>query len=481
MEEERKYTLKELREMANILKHDVTGSPIGTQVAHGPAYEGLPSAGLFSRPGPRPNMFSTNVQPAGLMDVLPIHTTIITNPEYEILTGVTSARGDNATSFCAPAAKAGFLKSCIQTARFGEMMMETDTVVINKTGGRLNFGDTDRNLMNPKNIPAYLPDLLRRARNINSQDWFQLFAMATQMMRAMEEVVFTGNHTLSSANTVKGFIKEFDGLDRLIKTGHVDAETDTACAAVDSIVEDWGDNDLSATVNGDTFVQLAANLFYVLEQLANDSGLSAAGPTTWALMLYPDMFYALTRVWPCLDMLAGCSIVIDGANINASNNIDGEAQRRLQDDMYMNRYLPIDGKRIPVILSQGVPIEASGNGFSGPMYIVPLAVMGGYETLYIEGFKQDNPEAMAMATLTGDDGYKTFNDGFWAAASSRTKFCMEYAFAAQPRLILETPWLAARIDGINFRLNRYSRQFRPGDPYYANGGVTIRYADTLYS
>jgi hypothetical protein len=58
---------------------------------------------------------------------------------------------------------------------------------------------------------------------------------------------------------------------------------------------------------------------------------------------------------------------------------------------------------------------------------------------------------------------------------------MEYAFAAQPRLILETPWLAARIDNVKFKLNRYSRQFRPSDPYYKNGGVTIRYSENLYS
>ena len=481
MPEPKSYTLKELQELRDIiLKHDTTGSPAGTQVAHGPSYAGLPSAGLFTRPGSRPDMFGTNVMPAGLMDVLPLRTTLITNPEYDILTGFTGARGSNAADFCSPAAKAGFAKICTQVARFGEMFMQTDAVVINKTGGRLNFADTDKNLLNPQALPSYLPDLLRRTRNINSQDWFQLYGLAVQMVRALETVVFTGNHALTPANAELGFIKEFDGLDLLIKTGHVDAATDTACAAVDSIVVDWGGADISETVDGDTMVQTLANVLYNLFQLAIDSNM---GNVQFALLMYPDMFYALTRIWPCLDLLAGCDTLLANlGNGSTLSNISADQQRRMQDEMFMGRYLPVDGKRIPVITSQGIPLTDSGNGFSAPFYLVPLTVMGGYETLYVEGFNQGNAEASAMANLTGSNAnYATFNGGFWAAATAQKMMCMEYGFAAQPRLILETPWLAARFDDVKFKLNHYSRQFRPSDPYYKNGGVTIRYSEQLYS
>lgn len=477
--EERMYTLKELQEISNILKHDTAGNVASTQVAHGPAYAGLPSAGLFSRPGSRPDMFGTELMPAGLMDVLPIKMTNITNPEYDILGGRTGPRGSNATSFCTTGPKAGYATLCTQVARFGEMMMETDNAVIVKTGGRVNFADTDRKLLNPQSIPSYLPDILRRATNFNTLDWMQLYGVAIQMMRTLESVVFTGNHALSPANAEIGFIKEFDGLDQLVKTGHVDAPTDTACEFADSIIVDWGDTPINENVDGDSIVQALAGAIYELVQMAEDQGM---GATTWALLMHPDMFYALTRIWPCLDMLAGCDLVIDGvANLNASNNISADMQRKLQSDMYTGRYLPVDGKSIPVITSRGIPLTDSGNGFSGPFYVVPMTVLGGYETLYLEGFKQDNPEALAWATLAGSDGVAFFNDGLYALASSRTKFCMEYALASQPRLILETPWLAAAFQGVNFRLNRYSRSNRPGDPYYKGGGVTIRYSEKLYS
>lgn len=478
--EERQYTMKELQALREILKHDTTGTVAGTQVAHGPAFDGAPGAGLFSSPGPRPEMFSTLISGGGLMDVLPLYTTNITNPQYDILTGITASRGPNATSFCTTPARAGLAKLCTQTARFGKMFMKTDTVVVNEVGGRLNYADTDRVLLNPASLPSYLPDILRKTRNINSQDWFQLYTLATAMIRALKKVSFTGDHATTPAAAEIGFIKEFDGLDALIKTGHMDAETDQLCPAADSILVDWGDADVSATVNGDTFVQMLANVMYVLFQMAIDMNM---GNVKFALIMYPDLFYAITRVWPCLDMLAGCSIVVGGeANLNASNNIDGVTQRALQDDMFRGRYLPVDGVRIPVITEQGVPLEDSGDGYSSSIYIVPLTVMGGYPVLYYEGFDQGNVEATAMANLTGSNSnYMTSNKGFWAAAAAQTLMCMEYAFASQPRLILETPWLAARIDNVKFKLNRYSRQMFPGDPYHYNGGVTIRYPDQLYS
>lgn len=475
--EERRYTLKELQEISQILKHDISGSTSNTQLPHGPTYAGLPNAGLFSRPGSRLEMFGTNIAPVGLMDFLPIKSSVLTNPQYDILTGFTGARGTNANNMCETGARAGLAKICTQTAQFGEFKMTTDPIIINKAGARINVADGDRKLMNPQNLPAYLPDVLKQTRNINSVDWFQLYAMGIQAMRVMETVVFNGNHTQTPAQAELGFIREFAGLDLLIKTGHVDAISGNACAAVDSIVDDWGDAAYTATVEGDTIVQRIALIFHALMTNAKNMGLL---PVQWALVMYDDLFFALTRVWPCLDMLAGCSVVINGANINSSSNIDGATQRKMQDEMYNGQFLWIDGNRVPVITSQGVPLENAGGGFSSTIYFVPLTVLGGYEVLYIEGFDQGNPEIMSANSLVGADDYRAMNGGFWAMTYSRTHFCKEYTIASQPRLLLETPFLAARLDGVNFSLNHYSRQFRPSDPYWVDGGATTRFADDLY-
>lgn len=470
MPEERKYTLKELREMSEILKHDITGT-IGsaTQVAHGPSYVGLPAAGLFSRPGSRAEMFSANVMPMGLMDVLPIKTSIYTNPQYDILTGFTGARGSNANNFCEPGPRAGLAKLCTQTAQFGKFKMKTDPIIINETGARINVSDADRKLMNPQALPSYLPDVLKQTRNINSQAWFMLYALGMQSIRAMETVVFTGNRTKSPGAAELGFIREFDGLDLKIKTGHVDAISGNVCPAADSIVDDWDDNLISATFEGDSIVQRIASIYYALKSNAKNMGLL---PVQWALSMYDDLFFALTRIWPCLDVLAGCNI--------GNANIDAETQRKLQNEMYSGGFLWIDGDRVQVITSQGAPLTNVGTGFSTTIYFVPLTVLGGYQVTYIEGFDQANGEALEANNLVGADDYRTMNGGFYAMTYSRTEFCKEYTVATQPRLILETPWLAARLDGVNFNVNHYSRQFRPSDPYHRNGGATIRYADVLY-
>lgn len=70
-------------------------------------------------------------------------------------------------------------------------------------------------------------------------------------------------------------------------------------------------------------------------------------------------------------------------------------------------------------------------------------------------------------------GYKTLNDGLWAVTERSAGFCEELHFGARFRLILETPFLAGRLDNIIYSNRAPIRNAQPGDSFWhADGGRT---------
>jgi hypothetical protein len=65
------------------------------------------------------------------------------------------------------------------------------------------------------------------------------------------------------------------------------------------------------------------------------------------------------------------------------------------------------------------------------------------------------------------------NNGMFLVGSRSTGLCKEYHFQARMRLILETPFLAGRLDDIRFTFRAPIRNSDPADTYYyADGGRT---------
>lgn len=429
------------------------------------------TGGVLARPGITPGMFSAIPAIVGsLLAMLFSGTTNLINPEYEVFTGVQASTGSNPTSFCGTPPLAGNIKVGTTRASFGEFFMGTEKIELNKAGGRVNVGDMDRVLLN--NIAsqsAILPDILR-APDINTEIGLFIYRFGIAAMRVMSRVLFTGNNTLSNANTETGFIKEFDGFDRLIKTGYVDLESGNAITAMDSIVKDF--NNVDATVAANGIVDLIAQLDYQLTDLARRTGLE---PLQFGLAMRPDLFWALTQVWPCSYLTNHCGVADD---TTGRVLVNGSEQVQMRDAMRTGSFLWVNGKQVAVFLEDGIEQEVQGVGFATTIYFVPITA-GGNRVTYVEGFDQENTGITAFRDAAGINNYRTSNGGLWAVTSRQTGFCYELLFAAQPRLVMRTPFLAARIENVVYKLTHgYSRSPMADEPYFVNGG---RYVTTPYA
>lgn len=469
-EEQKQYTVQELEALGVIQKHDVSTINLGSQVAHGPQYNGLPSSGLLAGAGPRREMWHTVVRPKGLAAQLYAGVTNITNPQFDILTGVFGPTGTNPSNFCGNPPKAGLAKLCTHSAQFGKAMWATDQNVLNMVGGRVNAADQDRSLLNTlAQDNALVPDPLKAAGvDLNSTLGLQLFRLFINMERAMERVLFRGNRSTAAASTEVGFIQEFDGFDRLIKTGYQDAITAVVCPSTDSIVENWGSVDVTATVGGGSIVDMITSIAYGLRTNAEKMGMN---PVSWILVMDPDLFYRLTMLWPCSYITNGCASTTSNVQ-----TVDAPFQIQMRDDMRTGHYLWIDGEQWPVQLTNGMTITDVAAAKASTIYFIPVSAMGRQVT-YLEGFDQGNSEIQEFIRQGAD--YRVFNGGLWAMTWQRTNFCLEQVYAMQPRLIMETPYLAARLDNVAYTLRRPSRDPFPTDSHYVNGGRTVNLQPTL--
>lgn len=466
---EQQFTVAETQKMIDAglfgtaEKHTATNNP-SASVPHGLWFR-QNVAGLFTRPGAEPGMFSTLTQPDGIfLNALRGTSALTVMPEYDIFSGVLGCQGSNGSDFCSDAPSAGFGKLCTTSSRFGAMWIKTHQVELNKIGGRINRADVDKNLINNPLVYPFMPEIVTRARNINSQLGFETMALGVTTHRWLTHVIFHGVYGMQGGNAHCGFNMEFDGFDRLIRTGYLDIVSGNHCSSADSRVINWLNNLACGTLQGYTLVDTMSWLMNYLQQKADAQGLT---PTDWVVAMHPNLFNALVQCWPCDYNTAGCNM----RDTNSERTVTGTELTNARDMMRQGSFLPVNGANLPVWQTSAIGETVNGAGFSSPLYVIPLSSLG-MKTTYLEWFNQNNADIQEYVGADRNIHYTSMNDGFWAMTDSQQRMCQEWYFAAQPRLIMRTPWLAARIENINYgaAFNLFQDSPYPGDIYHRDGG-----------
>jgi hypothetical protein len=457
-------------------KHDVLSPSPNIQVPHG-FFQNQNVPGLFTRPGADADMFAAFVMPTAgqFLSALYRGVTNIDNPEYDIISGVKAGSGTNATDYCGDAPTAGEVKLCTTRATFADFFIKVRQANLAKTGGRINNSDVNRNLVNRPDLFPLIPDVLQRAQNPNTTLGLALFSLGVHMSRVLMRTLFHGSTANTGNNAELGFIREFNGFDRLITNTVVDVEGNT-CAAARSTIFNWGNADVGGTVQSGSITDIVAGIMYQLIALADDSNIA---PVNWVLAMHPDLFWKLTSIWPCSYLTNGCAVTNnDGERLNVS----ADMQVQMRDEMRTGNFLWVNGMRLPVVTTRAIEQTTLGQGFSSSIYFIPLTAMGRQVT-YLEGFDLENSDIQEFRDVYNPLAYRTMNGGFYAMTHRQTGMCVEAYIAARPRLIMRTPWLAARIDNVNYSLPGflYGRDPYPDAAYHLNGGRYFNANGPYYS
>jgi hypothetical protein len=455
---------------AYIEKHTPASTTLTGRPLHGPSdttFRGPNNYGIFSYPGVRPQRFTTLVRPNSLASLLAqnIQKSNYTEEILEVMTGVTAAAGTNSTSWCGTPPTVGEAKVCQQIYKFGNYHVRSHLNAIPEKGQLRNRAEVPAEIYNlGTEANPLIPDLLFRMADPLDAMAYEFFLVGVQAERVLDEVLIQGLAS-NAANNIHGWSLEFDGIDRQIRTGYTDRLTSTTCPAMDSIVETF-----SAAVGGTN--ALSENMVHVLSKvfrgLKNRARKMQMQGTSWAIVMREELFFALVDAYSCLYHRYKCS----GSQYE-ENNIDQVTTNQLRLAMLEGEYLLIDGMQIPVVFSEGIEQSTvASNTFQSDLYVLPLSWMG-IPLSRLEYFPMDNQYIQAFNDYAMDSPV-AINNGLWLVGHASTPLCREYHFASKMRFILETPFLAARVDNIQYSFNAEIRNAIPDASYYKDGGVSRR-------
>lgn len=463
----------------------VSSTPRTSGYGHGPY-------GLLSAPGLSRDLMNAMLLPyTGLASRLPSYPSNDGYPLYGIITGQTAGSGSNPTGVCDDPPNAGLLKLCTQSAVFGRYSLQTPVIDVDRVGLGTNRGEfMDQQLIgNPfsvsgvENTAPTTPTGMNINNALNNEISKVFFELSVDWVRRYGPLLYTGN---PANNTSGGGYKEYRGLDGLINTGYRDAETGTACAAADSILANFAS--ANVTTANTNIVQLMTSTYRRLKINARGMGL---WPVKWVIVMREALFYELTQTWACTYATFRCSNV-GGFSTSQVNSISNDSVMQLRQDMRGNmetrtgQYLLIDDERVEVLFDDFVAETALANGaFNSSIYFIPLTVIGGRAVTYFEYLNYDAPNgalAAARALAPGDSYMATDGGRFLWHRKPPTNFCVQALVKTEPRLILRTPYLAARITNVAYTPLAHERDWNTSGYYFANGGATSRgVAPSYYS
>jgi hypothetical protein len=439
--------------------------PVGPYM-HGPN-------GLWSYPGLERPVISTRVRPRGLAGTIPSRSNNSMNPLYPYLTGFVEGTGSQPNATCDDCPTPGPLKNCFQTAIFGRYCYQTRTLDITRMGQIINRGEfTDLMIWNdpiggPANSPGAAgivwPDSTPGNVNLNNEASIRFAEVGVAFQSKLMKQIYEGNPT---NNTAGGGYREFVGLDILVGTGKRDAVTGTVCPSLDSTIVNAAGQDVGQLIDTLTYTMR------YLKSLASSTGLD---PTTWVLTMREELFFELTAEWPCNYLTYRC--VFNNDNVQGAFDM-GDAIA-MRDAMRAGQYLVVDGTRWNVVVDDALPMSGSGGNFTSDIYILPLTVQGNKSVLFWEYFDWQGPNAaLNAATIAAapmmSNYYWTDGGQYIWHLKPPVNWCVQWIGLIEPRLILLTPHLAARIENVSYTAPMVPRQPFPNDPYYVNGGVTGR-------
>jgi len=434
--------------------------------------------GMFTTVGLKRDVVSTHVSPRGLGAALPVLPADDDDPRYTFLTGFSDDIGSEPEGVCDDA-PTGFMKGGSLTATFGLVKRQTDTIQINKLLHRKRGVTTDLRLMNSVfngNVGLDMSSMTD-AQLLNLAVKAEMVDVGVRMERKLSTLLWQGAIT---NNTGGGGYKEFPGLDSQIATGHVDAETNTAMPAADSLIHNFNYNAVDGTTL-DIVEYLSMAEFY-MRHIADRTNMN---PVTWAIVMRPELWFELSAVWPCRYLTHRCA---DNSG-NAPMVINDNVNVAMRDSMRNGFYIDINGNRYPVIIDDGIMEHTNitnanvpAGHYASSAYFVPLRIRGAFPTIYWEhvDYAQVNSELSPLGQGRGSVPFWS-DSGRYLWVYRDNGYCFDLQAMIEPRAVLRTPHLAYKLQNILYSPLEHLRSPYPTSPYWQDGGTSLPATSTSYA
>lgn len=432
------------------------------------------SNGLFDVAGIDRNVINTYIISTGMQEVLGrvIQRSNLENPIFATITGIQDDGAPSAEDVCGDAPTGNF-KSCRLTSQFGRLAFQTQTIdpdraiMVDNAGVNRDLvllgGLVDNTNINPAGMTS--SQLLESVTANEMLKVGMLMQNGTSTQMGLNRMIWQGN---PSNNTAGGGYKEFPGFDQQIVTGQVDAIENVACEAMDSDVKDFNytlidtDNDLVEYI---TYMEMTRF------KLAQDTKVA---PVEWVFAMRPELWMEFSAVWPvAYSTNRGASVLPNNSRIILNANDVRAEVNRLRREMTID----VNGRTYRVIADDGIFEQNNINDgnlaageYASSIYFIPLRILGNFPVTYLE-FNDYRQFSNETRRLMGQETFWT-DGGQFSWAIDTNKWCYNLTAKTEPRLVVKTPQLAARLDNVRYAPLQRFRTSDPTSPYVLNGGVS---------
>lgn len=451
------------------------------------------AGGLFAVCGLDANIITAYVRPGGLADLLAkrgyVFPSIIEQPILGLITGI---QDDGAAAVANPCddAPSGYLKACNLFFQFGRLQFDTATIEFDQIFTTLNGGiNTDLRLrgrllgLSESDYPRGLDDnmVVNIVTGSEMVKTGMLMARGTNNQMGLVRQMWQGD---IANNTAGGGYKEFPGLDSQITTGHVDAQSGTACPAVDSDVKNFNYASIYST-NGNGVPNIVWYLAMLEDYLNHNAVRMGLDPVDWVIVMRPEVWSELTQVWPiAYNTNRGAQLLGTTAG-NVHLTLDATDMTAQRDAMRRSKMLAINGRDYPVVIDDGIHQQVNGDvaaipagSYASSIYFVPMTINGNFPVTYLE-YKDYRVGMQQLQGLMGKQTFWTDGGTFSWALDPIRKWCFKMSAKTERRIVLRTPQLAGRLDNVLVQPLQAYRDSLPGSAYEFNGGVSTRTTTAL--
>ena len=427
--------------------------------------------------GIEPEVISCRMEWRGLGDVLPK----VASPYLEVflpfITGVEDTSTTEQSTECGDCIS-GETEACIQHMPTARVCRETKDLTITRIVDRLNRGDIDLDLLNANlgTNSAWHPGTAMTQNNLMqiATAWALMFELPPLFARKLGPMVYTGNPT----NNVGQAYREFRGLQQLVNTGFLDAWTGVTCPALDSDLKDYNHQDIETTQDP-SFYEVLEMAHYYVRHNAERQGLD---PVQHVVVMRAPLWQVFSALIPVQRT--------HGALLNYVNSMPNEFEITFsgrevvdeRDNLRRLKVVPLNGEMVPVVIDDGIPELDNANNanyaageYGSDVYILPVTYLGNRQATQIQ-YKDYRSIGAEIAGTNGmiDGYYRSTPDGRFAWAIVTSGACFKIQAFTEPRIILRTPQLAARIQNVKYVPLQHTREPDQDSPYFYKGGVSTR-------
>jgi len=429
-----------------------------------------------------PEVISTMMHWRGVAELLPRNPVRTLEDFLPFITGVEPTSSTEPTTECGDCIS-GESESCIQHFPTAKVCRETKAMTMQKAIERLNRGDIDLNLLNDQlgsDSPWHPGSSFTTSGQIMqvATAWALLFELPPLFMHALSPMVYSGNPTNNNGNAYR----EFRGLELLVNTGFVDAFANVACAGLDSDLKDLNYANIKTAVSP-SFVETLEMAHYYVRNNARGQRLD---PVTWVVAMRPELWQIASSLMPYQSILATMmnatvpteyEVVINGQSLVDERNA-------IRQGMTIN----LNGENVRVVIDDGIPESNNANDancdageYASDVYLLPLRYLGGRPAMRIDykDYRFMSGEIAATNDLVGGF-YQPSPDGRFSYSLVRDGRCFKIQAETEPRIILKTPQLAARIQNVKYVPLQHLREPDPDGSYFFKGGVSTRAPTSYY-